>query len=456
MQAVLEFFGRFHPLLVHLPIGILIVAVLFELMAAYFTRFAGLKPALPLLYLFGALGAIGACVTGYLLSLSGDYGGALLVRHQWSGIATAVLGLGIYFLHQQKKAMPLLSIALLILLSVAGHFGGSLTHGSDYLLAPLRGETEAVRIEVANPPEALVYEELIVPIFSESCYPCHNAQKQKGKLRLDSPEWIEKGGESGKPMLAQQPEESEILNRIQLPESDDDHMPPNEKYALREDYKEILVWWLERGGSFEASVSELPENEPIIALLGNMQVAAEPQSVYPDVTLPAPDPEAVRKLKELRAGVLPIAENSALLEISLINVDTVGPNLLSALEALAPHIAWLRCSDLPVQSTHLATFARFENLTKLYLDDTQVDDEGLAYLSELPALNYLNLKGTPVTAQGLEKLAGAPALEHLFIYQTATTGPERQQLAAKMAQVQIDTGGYVVPTFKTDTTFLAE
>jgi hypothetical protein len=134
----------------------------------------------------------------------------------------------------------------------------------------------------------------------------------------------------------------------------------------------------------------------------------------------------------------------------------VGPNLLSALEALAPHIAWLRCSDLPVQSTHLATFARFENLTKLYLDDTQVDDEGLAYLSELPALNYLNLKGTPVTAQGLEKLAGAPALEHLFIYQTATTGPERQQLAAKMAQVQIDTGGYVVPTFKTDTTFLAE
>lgn len=456
MQAVLEFFGRFHPLLVHLPIGILMVAVLFELMAARLERFSNLQSALPLLYLFGGLGAVGACVTGYLLSLSGDYGGVLLVRHQWSGIATAVLGLSIYFLHQQKKAMPWLSVLLLVILSVAGHFGGSLTHGSDYLLAPLRGEAEAVKITVADPEQALVYQDLIVPIFSGSCYPCHNAEKQKGKLRLDGPEWIEKGGKSGKPMLAQQPEESEILNRIQLPKSDDDHMPPSEKYALREDYKEILVWWLEQGGSYKAKVSELPENEPIIELLGNMQVATAPKSVYPEVELPAPDPEAVRRLKGLRAGVLPIAENANLLEISLINIEQVDAELLSALEALAPHIAWLRCSDLAIESSHLTTFTSFENLTKLYLDDTKVDDEGLVHLSQLPALNYLNLKGTPVTAQGLEKLATAPALEHLFIYQTATTGPERQQLAAKLAQVQIDTGGYVVPTFKTDTTFLAE
>ncbi|HKK73585.1 MAG TPA: c-type cytochrome domain-containing protein [Saprospiraceae bacterium] len=455
MQAIQEFFGRFHPLLVHLPIGILMIAVLFELLTVRYERFGGLKPALPLLYLFGGLGAIGACLTGYVLSLSGDYGGDLLVRHQWSGILTAVLGLLIYYLHQQKKAMPILSVGLLIVLSVAGHFGGSLTHGSDYLMAPLRGETEAVKIEVANPPEALVYEELVVPIFSESCYPCHNAQKQKGKLRLDSPEFIAEGGKSGKPMIvADAPGQSEILQRIQLPESDDDHMPPNEKYALREDYKAILVWWLKQGGSYEAKVKDLGGNEEILTLLENLRTETPPESAYPEVDLPAPDPEAVRALQDLRAGVIPIAEHSSLLEISLINVDSINSTLMEALQALAPHIAWLRCSDQPFKSEHLATFTSFEHLTKLYLNDTQVGDEGLAYLSQLPSLSYLNLKGTPVTAQGLEKLAAAPALQHLFIYQTATNAAERKALALKLSEVSIDTGGYRVPTLRTDTTML--
>lgn len=454
MQAFLDFFGRFHPLLVHLPIGILLVAVLLEWLTIRIPRYTNLKPALPLLYLFGALGAVGACITGYLLSRSGDYSGALLVRHQWSGILTAVLGFLVYFLHQQEKAQPLLSLALLLILSLAGHFGGSLTHGSDYLLAPLRGETEAVKVVVANPPEALVYEELIVPIFTNSCYPCHNAQKQKGKLRLDGPEWILKGGKSQKPMIAKQAQDSEILHRIQLPDSDEDHMPPNKKYALRDDYKEILVWWLEQGGSFEAKVQELPENEAIITLLESMQEEQPAQNEYPRVKLPPPDPSAVRRLQHLRATVIPIAENNSLLEISLINVDTINSELLAALQALAPHIAWMRCSDLPLQSIHLEGFVDFEHLTKLYLDDTKVDDQGLRYLSKLPALTYLNLKGTPVTRQGLEVLKAAPALEHLFIYQTATSGPERQELAMQWKKVRVDTGGYQVPTFPTDTTML--
>lgn len=455
MQSVLEFLGRFHPLVVHLPIGILMIAVLFELLATRYARFQGLQPALPLLYLFGGLGAVGACVTGYVLSLSGDYGGDLLVRHQWSGILTAVLGLLIYFLHQQKKALPLLSVALLLVLSVAGHFGGSLTHGSDYLLAPLRGEQEAISLQVIDPHEALVYEDLIVPIFSESCYPCHNAQKQKGKLRLDSPDWIAQGGKSKKPMIvAGVPKQSELLHRIQLPESDDDHMPPNEKYALREDYKAILVWWLEQGGSYEAKVKELEENEAIVTLLENLGEVQAPESVYPEVDLAAPDPEALRTLVELRASVIPIAEQNALLEVSLINVDSVNTALLEALEGLAPHIAWLRCSDQPFRSEHLAIFANFEHLTKLYLNDTEVDDEGLQYLSKLPALRYLNLKGTSVTARGLESLAAAPVLEQLFIFQTGISAADWQVLTEKMPAVQIDTGGYQVPTLQTDTTLL--
>ena len=52
----------------------------------------------------------------------------------------------------------------------------------------------------------------------------------------------------------------------------------------------------------------------------------EPEvTVYPEVALPSPDAQAIRKLKALRAGVLPIAAESNLLEVSLINVDSITP-----------------------------------------------------------------------------------------------------------------------------------
>src|SRR4051794_5443299 len=57
----------------------------------------------------------------------------------------------------------------------------------------------------------------IAPIFKETCYSCHGAEKQKGKLRLDSPEAFKKGGADGEILTAGDPAKSDLYRRITLP-----------------------------------------------------------------------------------------------------------------------------------------------------------------------------------------------------------------------------------------------
>ena len=143
MDFIIGFFGRFHPLLVHLPIGFLFLAFLFECLsatAAYRPLRKAVQPAL----LWGTLFAIASAISGYFLRQEGGYEERLVNLHQNFGISTAVLSLAVYMLRprlkswvpqasRRKKIRILLFLPLILLLSVTGHFGGSLTHGEDYL-----------------------------------------------------------------------------------------------------------------------------------------------------------------------------------------------------------------------------------------------------------------------------------------------------------------------------------
>ena len=134
---ITQLIGHFHPLLVHLPIGILVLGLL-VVFATQFESWRNLRSILPFLLFWAALSAIISCITGYLLSLNGDYNADLLEKHQWTGIALAVLSTILWasytFLKQENKAIYAASwISVAVLLTVVGHFGGSLTHGVGYL-----------------------------------------------------------------------------------------------------------------------------------------------------------------------------------------------------------------------------------------------------------------------------------------------------------------------------------
>src|SRR5215217_4610227 len=97
LLSISIFAGRLHPVLVHLPIGILVLGCLFQLMTIS-KRFDFLKPVIAIIYLFGALAAVVSCITGYVLSQGGDYLGNTVMVHQWLGISLAILTIGMYLI----------------------------------------------------------------------------------------------------------------------------------------------------------------------------------------------------------------------------------------------------------------------------------------------------------------------------------------------------------------------
>ena len=84
------FFGRFHPLFVHLPIGLLVFAIFMELLLFWKPRESFAK-TIPLIWLAAAIGSILSAAAGYFLSLGGGYEEATLNLHKISGITIAII-----------------------------------------------------------------------------------------------------------------------------------------------------------------------------------------------------------------------------------------------------------------------------------------------------------------------------------------------------------------------------
>jgi mono/diheme cytochrome c family protein/uncharacterized membrane protein len=317
-----EIIGRFHPLIVHLPIGILTLGLLLAAVSRI-EKYEMLRPAVSFTLFWGAAGSIGSCVLGYLLSLSGDYNADLLFKHQWTGIVLAVVATGVWALYRFPKAdlsftKGVTWILTTSLLVVAGHYGGALTHGENYLtelifkkkkekiaLPPTNDSTQVIQnqivinenglpnkvlgleksnilqgekpqIQSQNPikitsntegPPSLIaaakeeakptmaYQELIQPILEQRCYSCHGPNKSKADLRLDSPEAIRKGGENGSILTAGNPQKSTLYTYLVLPDDDDMHMPPTGKPQLTPDQIKLVHAWIEKGGSFDKVMS---------------------------------------------------------------------------------------------------------------------------------------------------------------------------------------------------------
>ena len=462
--AVLDFIGRFHPLLVHLPIGILLLAALFQWLLLQ-PRFFALKAAIPVMLFWGALGGVGACISGYLLSQSGDYDVVLVNRHQWLGIWSTVAAVLLYLLYRVNAGEWVTRIAGLLMLAlvfVTGHAGGALTHGEGYLLEAWEQSSAKGPLwpKMDNVQEAVVYEDLVKPLLAARCYSCHGSSKQKGKLRLDSPDGISKGGEEGKVINPGHADESSLLERLLLPIDDDDHMPPREKPQLSKAEIDLLHWWVQSGASFSKKAGELEQSATVKAILSSiasgLMIASEKQveSDLPAEPVAAADPVILERLKEQGVMVLPVAANSNYLQAGFFTARGDIDSLLRLTGQLKKQLISLKLSGAALSDSSLRQVAACENLRILQLNDTPVSDAGLAHLASLKELRSLNLVGTKVSAAGLKALSGLKNLRHIYLYKTAVTAADFQALKQWMPDVRIDTGGYKVPTFETDTTLL--
>jgi len=452
-----ELIGRFHPLLVHLPIGILLLAALFQLLALK-PKYASMHAATSIALFWGMISAIASCISGYLLSLSGDYDEELIDAHTWFAIATASISIIAYFFNRWENEFAKWVILLMVpLIFVTGHLGGSLTHGSDYLTKGFSKDSTAEKEikPIADVQEANAYADIIQPIFESKCYGCHNKSKRKGKLRLDEPEFILKGGKDGEVIKPGNADESDMMKRLLLPRNEEDHMPPKEKPQLKDNEIALIHWWIATGATFDKKTKELEQPEKIKPILLSLQ--KEVKKIPPDVPqamVEKADEKTLQKLKQRGIIVLPVAQNSNYLTVNFVTVDSITYNDIALLLSIKKQLVWLNLSGKKILDTLLTPIAQLVNLTRLQIDNTLITDKELASLRSLSNLQYLNLVGTKVTANGIIQLKGLPKLQAIYIYKTFIIASEWANLKSNFPNVTLDTGGYYVPILETDTTIV--
>ncbi len=460
------FVGRFHPLLVHLPIGFLLIAALLEV-GRRINRIQVSSSTIAFILLWSAIGATLSCVAGYLLSLGGGYDDTLLERHKWQGIGVAAFAwiAWVASFEKLRKKMPFSStmymgtFGLAVLLTMtAGHDGGSLTHGEGYLtqytpepFRKLAGMPPAELAEqevkpIANIEQANVYQDIVQPIMKKNCVQCHNASKSKGDLRLDQLDLIKKGGESGPALQAGNSATSDLIKRCLLPERDDKHMPPKGKPQLTNEQIALLSWWIEQGAPADKKVADLQKSEavkPALATLtsGNTGEKQEASgSAVLGMEVEAADDKKIQALRKAGLLVNPISQDKNLLEVSAVNAKTFDDSQIGLLTALSDQIITLKLSGTKVTDASMKEISKLKHLTKIYLDRTAVTDAGLAELKSLQYLEYLNLIGTKVTDLGLKNVAAIKTVRSVYVWNSNVSDSIARQLEKSNPKIQISNG----------------
>lgn len=460
--TITEFFGHFHPLIVHLPVGILLIGLLLQWLSKK-EKYKNIQPAIAITLLCGSVSAFVSCITGYLLSISDDYDKTLVSWHMWMGIATALVSLMLYAKEKNPAFAinkPLLAVGLFILIIITGHLGGSLTHGSDYLTKPLKtvlnnDSTNTSIKPLQNVQEALAYNDIIKPILETKCYSCHGQNKQKGSLRMDDSARLMKGGKDGVIIKPGSAEQSEIIKRLLLPIDNDDHMPPKEKSQPSESQINLLYWWIANDASFNKKVKEISQDEkvkPFLLALQSSQTEKKEFSFLPSKNVEAADEKILQQLKDSGILVMPLIQNSNYLQASFINNTNINEKNLQLLLQLKKQLVYLKLSATNANDETISAIAQCTNLIKLFLDNTKITDKSMANIAKLDSLRYLNIVGTNVSAQGLQQLIHLANLKNIYLYKTAVTKNDWSNLLHAFPKTILDTGNYFVPTLATDTT----
>jgi uncharacterized membrane protein len=447
----MTFFGRLHPLLVHLPIGFLVIACIFDWLS-FLEDFKKLKRATRLALLLGWLAALASCITGYLLSQSGEYDSTLVARHQWLGISTMATSF-VYWQAKKRKTSALISklfaVTTLLLLSATGHLGGSLTHGENYLTESLSQENAKVDLSSVDLEKAVYYRDLVQPILSTRCYSCHGESKQKGKLRLDQPDYILKGGKHEKTVVASHPDESEMINRLLLPLTEKNHMPPKEKPQPSPAEIAVLKDWIELGADFSKSVQALGATSRLQKLL----TLTPPADNDLEEEVNEADESILTQLRKHGVVIQEIADGNHHLTANVINAQPMD-SAIALLPGIKEQLVWLKANSSKITDHELEAISKVTALRKLDLSHTTISSDGIAKLTNLPHLTSLNLSNTGASNESVKQLTSITALKELFLFNTKVTESELAKLRKEFSAITFEIGNYSVPTLATDTTIV--
>ena len=458
--------GRMHPLLVHFPIGLVLAAAAVEAWR-WARRERGVSEFTSVAMVLAALSAIGAVATGWINAWQeGQDASRTLSLHSWLGTVMAAVLLTVAWKTRRRDEPPaaaearlmparVLTLASAVGVGLAGHFGGELVHGEGYvekaLFAALgmdgaSGDVAARSIAVVESDSSapggtavavrtatagtVDFRTQVLPIFESRCFECHGNGKRKGGLAMDSAASMTKVDDDGVAVKAGEPDGSLIVQRIMLPASDPDAMPP-EGERLTDAERNLIRTWIKEGGVMEAIAAG---------------VAAAPGAVKG--ATPSLDADLARRSAEvaqaLRArGVIaqPLAQDDPRLDI---NASLATPPFtdadLAMLQPAAGAIVNLNLARSGVTDAGVAGLKGFVVLESLRLDSTGVGDAALACVAAMPRLKVLNVHSTRVSDAGLTGLKQATALERVYAWNSQVTPAGASALVSARPTLRVNVG----------------
>jgi hypothetical protein len=436
---IIEFIGKIHPLLVHLPIGIILLFIFLEF-SEVFSNIELPKMIMRLIVIVGVFSGFASIISGYVLSLNGLNDGETLDKHKWIALAT-IISFTIYGYISQNKNLKkyyriIALLFLLILLISTGHLGGKLTHGESYWDFITDNNTnnqfiKKTEYNVKNIDEAKIFDDLIMVSFQEKCIQCHGLDRQKGKLRLDGKEWILKGGDEGKIININDLVNSEILKRIFLDLDEEQHMPPKSKQQLSEEEKNIIEWWVNAGAPFDKKVSEIDKTSLIDSTLkayhrklisSNTSIKEEREKITPI------SDKTIELLIKSGWVVSPVSKTDNHLRLIGFNLLKPMDSSLAQLVDIKEHIIELKLSFQKIDNNNLKKIALLTNLEKLWLNNCSLVDGQIESLSNLTKLTYLNLSNNKISISNLKSLKNLRSLQKLYIQQIGIKKNEYNEL----------------------------
>ena len=273
-----------------------------------------------------------------------------------------------------------------------------------------------------------LYFSKVRPIFAKACVSCHGPQKQKGDLRLDTPDFI-RAGANGKPIIVPGvPAKSRVYHVTGLPADDTDKMPPKGT-PLNSSERSILAEWITNGADLGDGVSISAGHDGVFLV---DTIAAN---------LAAPDPRIIEDLKKDHVVIRELSKNGFVLELDFSHSDRARGDLkLSQLGPIALNIYALDFSRTNITDADLGQLIPMKNLSRLLLSRTGITDTGLPVLKNNVNLEQINLYDTGVTDAGLATLAELKSLKKVYLWQSKATAEGAKQLQEQVPGLVVSIG----------------
>ena len=449
LTELLDFLGSLHPLIVHLPIGIVLLTIAIDVFMR--NKNNSVQRVITMGWFFSFFSGLLAALFGWFLGDNGYYFESQIDIHKWSGIAFVSICFIIWLLRYinfrfTKSFNRSVNLTSIILLTITGHFGGEMTHGQNYLFENLPYTQKKISVTTlsetkrSNNDSLFVYEDLIHPVLEEKCIACHNQNLASGGLNMSSIETMIKGGNSGAGIQNGNPFKSLIYKRVSFPHDHPKFMPPT-GVPLSYDQIATLEWWIDNGAEKQMPVT-LTRNDPKTLRLMELQYGLDlrEKTFLETLTLSSPSKEDLKSIEGEEYIWRFLNPEQSFLDLKFTK-KKIEINDLLKVQSIKNNITWLNLADCMLNDNHLSYISNFPNLTRLKIQNNPlVTNKGIEALQKLEHLTELNLYGTRVSNNTLITLGQMKSLKKLFVWNTRITDKDIADFKALHPDVEVIAG----------------